>query len=116
MLQDNQTYATELNEFETTRFNASVPAQPQLNINVHYSHSQSRSKVESYILDKFQHRHSATIREFMPVLIDLGYENTKSAAVGIRPGVNRTRVGPRCLGVRYYFDSSSSMEEVGWYC
>jgi hypothetical protein len=89
MLQDNHLYATEPNQSERLGFKSSLPLQPQLNINVHYSHSQSRSKVEAFILDKFQDRHSATIREFMPVLIDLGYDNTKNAAIGIRPGVNR---------------------------
>lgn len=89
MLQDIYLCANELRELETARFNPAVRAQPKLNINLHSPHSQFRAKVESFISDKFQHHHSAVIREFMPLLIDLGYDSNKNAAVGIRPGVNR---------------------------
>lgn len=89
MLQDNNFYAADPSQFEAARFIPAVRIQPQLNIAVHHSHSGSRARVESFILDKFQHHHSATIREFMPVLIDLGYDNTKTAAIGVRPGINR---------------------------
>jgi hypothetical protein len=89
MLQDNYLYTNEPYELETTRFNPKVRVRPQLNIKVYSPRCQFRGQVESFILDKLQHHHSATIREFMPLLIDLDYESAKNAVVGIRPGVNR---------------------------
>ena len=90
MLQDNQLYATEPHEFEVGHFIPPVKVKRELNVNVHHSHSVSRQEVESFILDKFQDCHSATIREFLPLLIDLGFDQNKSAVIGVRPGIERS--------------------------
>ena len=89
MLQESHHYTEQLPQFEVGHFIPPVKVQRELKIDVHHLHSKSRSKVESFVLNKFQNRHSATIREYMPLLIDLGYDQDKSAAIGIRPGINR---------------------------
>ena len=89
MLQDNHFSTTQAHDFEVCNFIARVNAKAELNINVQHSHSVSRDELESFVLNKFQDCHSATIREFMPLLVDLGLGLNKRAVVGIRPGIER---------------------------
>ncbi|MFT5656333.1 MAG: hypothetical protein ACI9XU_002060 [Arenicella sp.] len=89
MLQDNHISARQTHEFEVCNFIAPMKAKAELNISVKHSHSVARKELESFVLDKFQDCHSATIREFMPLLIDLGLGLNKRAVVGIRPGIER---------------------------
>ena len=53
---------------------------------LHSDRSPYRSQLETYIAEKYEQAHKASISKFMPILLEMTKEGESQAALGLRPG------------------------------
>lgn len=53
---------------------------------LHSGRSPHRNQLETYIAERYEQAHNASISSFMPILLEMSKEGESQAALGLRPG------------------------------
>jgi len=56
---------------------------------LHSGRSPHRNQLETYIAERYEQAHNASISSFMPILLEMTREGESQAALGLRPGHHR---------------------------
>jgi hypothetical protein len=60
---------------------------------LHSERSPHRNQLESYIAERYEQAHNASISSFMPILLEMTKDGESQAALGLRRGLHREKNG-----------------------